>query len=160
MGLGTGKTKADQHLAAPGLAERVSRRAAALLGKKSRSKTQGSKSPLGASGELNPAFRTWSGCCRQGRDAAAQPSAARLAATSGPSLIPFPNPATPTGRAHKSHPSLESGHVLKEPLPLMASCQCIALWSLNTLLARTQATPSFLTPHIPPVLRWCWTCHG
>lgn len=159
LGLGTGKTKADQHLAAPGLAETV-RRAAALLGKKSRSKTQGSKSPRGASGELSPAFRTWSWCCRQGRDAAAQPSAARLQPHLDPASSPLPNPATPSGRACKSHPSLESGHVLKEPLPLEASCQCIALWSLNTLLARTQATPSFLAPHIPPVLRWCCTCHG
>lgn len=92
-------------------------------------------------------------CC-----AAAWPPAARLAATlhdpalQPPLLVPasssFPSPATPTGKVHEgSHPSLKLGHVLKEPLPLEASCQCIALWFLNTLLARTQATPSFLTPH-------------
>lgn len=55
---------------------------------------------------------------------------------------------------------LKSGHVLKEPLHLEASCQRLALWFLNTLLAHTQATPSFLTRHIPPVLGWCSTCHG
>lgn len=176
LGLGRGKTEADQHLAAPGLADRVSRRAAALLGKTSRSKTQGSKNPRGASGELNPASRTLSGCCRQGKDAAVrQPGPqqlARLAATfpeqalQPPLLAPassaLPSPAAPIGRAHEgSHPSLKSGHVLKEPLPLEASCQCIALWSLNTLLARTQAilpNTSHAT-HAEVVLDMPWLNH-
>lgn len=164
LGLGTGKTKADQHLAAPGLAETVSRRAAALLRKTSRSKTQGSKTARGASGELNPAFRTLSGCSRQVRDAAVQQPSPQQQGLQPPLLVPassLPSPATPTGKAHEgSHPSLESGHVLQEPLPLEASCQCIAPWSLDALLAHTQATPPFLTPHIPPVLRCCWICHG
>lgn len=165
MGLGTGKTKADQHLSAPGLAETVSRRAAALLGKTSRIKTQGSTNPRGACGEVNPASRTWSGCCRQGSSSLA-PSSKACSHLSWSQPLPLsPTLPPPQGKPMRGHiPASNQGMCshehTHEPLPLEASCQCIALWSLNTLLAHTQATASFLTPLIPPVLRWCWTCHG
>lgn len=88
----------------------ASRRAAAPLGKMSRSKREGGKNPRGASGEWNPLSRTSPGfgCCKWGRDAAVQqpgpqqqglqpPSPTKPCChLSGSSLSPKPlHPATP-----------------------------------------------------------------
>lgn len=150
----------------------ASRRAAAPLGKMSRSKRGGGKNPRGASGERNPLSLTSPGfgCCKWGTDAAVQqpgpqqrglqPSSPTkpcshvswfqpLPLTSGPC---YP----PPGTAHKGRQrSLKPGHLLQEPLPLDAFCRCIAPWSLHTLLTHTHATPSFQTPHCHPTSHPC-----
>ena len=150
-------------------------RAAAPLGRTSRSKTGGGKNPRGASGELNPLSWARPGFVRmlQSRGemlpcsslapsskACSHPPRPSPAATSpGPSLPPcLPNPATPAGTAPEgSHPSLKPGHALQEPLPLDGFCQCIAppQHPSRTYTGHIVLPNTPLPPHISPMLRWC-----
>lgn len=144
--LGTGKAEVDQRLAAPGLAETESEQdSSSSPGKnKAEARQEAAKTPGSTWGaeppfQLDPAL---SGCCEQGRHAAVQQGSQPqlLHQVLHPSLLTpasLPDPVTPAGTAHE--PEL----VLQKPLPLDAFHQCIAPQFFNTLLAHTQATPSF-----------------
>lgn len=151
---------------------RASGRAAVPLGKTSRNKMGGGKNPRGASGELNPLSRARPGFVRtlqsRGRDAAMQQPSPQQRGLQPPSLTKTCSHLSwsqPLPQLRPCHPYRDSpravtsqtkpGHALQEPLPLDAFCQCIAPWSLNTLLAHTQATPSFQTPHCHPTSHPC-----
>lgn len=99
-------------------------------------------------------------------EAGSHPPQPSPAATSpGPSLFLLTLPPSQGTAQEKSHPSIQPGHMLPKPLPLDASCQCIARQSLSALLhLHRPHHPSKNLCHPHPthakVVQGAHLCHG